>query len=166
MNSPLKLFFYSSILVNNNILLEIYCENIEVAFFNCDFFYSLYYFSFLSSIRFFLFLFSCFFSSTHVYPLLSLSTILIFLFYFIPEHILQLSFLPFLFLLNSRTFSRSLCDTSHIILLAFSFHYLQTHIDMHGKKGEIALAPPHRHRCSSSSPLLLHHTHTSLFFFS
>ena len=151
MNSPLKLFFYLSILANNNILLKIYCENNEVAFLNCDFFYSLYYFSFLSSISFFLFLFSCFFSCTHVYPLLSLSTILIFLFYFIPEHILQLSFLLFLFLLNSRTFSSSFYDTSHIILLAFSFHYLQTHTDTHGEKGEIALAPPyHIHRSFSS----------------
>ena len=100
---------------------------------------------------FFLFLFSCFFSCTHVYPLLSLSTILIFLFYFIPEHILQLSFLLFLFLLNSRTFSSSFYDTSHIILLAFSFHYLQTHTDMHGEKGEIALTPPYHIRRSFSS---------------
>ena len=74
-------------------------------------FYSLYYFSFLSSIRFFFsfsfffsfFFFYCFFSSTPVYPLLSLSSLLIFFFYLIPEHILQLSvFLRFLFLLDSE----------------------------------------------------------------
>ena len=28
LNSPLKLFFYSPILTNNNLLLKIYCENI------------------------------------------------------------------------------------------------------------------------------------------
>ena len=28
LNSPLKLFFYSPILANNNLLLKIYCENI------------------------------------------------------------------------------------------------------------------------------------------
>ena len=74
-------------------------------------FYSLYYFSFLSSICFFFsfsfffsfFFFYCFFSSTPVYPLLSLSSLLIFFFYLIPEHILQLSvFLRFLFLLDSE----------------------------------------------------------------
>ena len=32
LNSPLKLFFYPLILVNNNLLLKIYCENIVVAF--------------------------------------------------------------------------------------------------------------------------------------
>ena len=34
LNSLLKLFFYSSILTNNNLLLKIYCENIVVAFLN------------------------------------------------------------------------------------------------------------------------------------
>ena len=31
LNSLLKLFFYSPILANNNLLLNIYCENIVVA---------------------------------------------------------------------------------------------------------------------------------------
>ena len=66
-----------------------------------------------------------------------------------------LSFSTFFFLFSFSTwfhkFSSSLCDTSHIILLAFWCHYLQTHIDTHGEKGEIAFAPPHRHRCSFSS---------------
>ena len=49
------------------------------------------------------FFFYCFFSSTPVYPLLSLSSLLIFFFYLIPEHILQLSvFLRFLLLLDSE----------------------------------------------------------------
>ena len=37
LNPPLKLFFYSPILVNNNLLLKIYCENIVVAFLNGHF---------------------------------------------------------------------------------------------------------------------------------
>ena len=35
LNPLLKLFFYSSILANNNLLLKIYCENIVVVFLNC-----------------------------------------------------------------------------------------------------------------------------------
>ena len=34
LNSPLKLFFYSPILTNNNLLLEIYYKNIVVTFLN------------------------------------------------------------------------------------------------------------------------------------
>ena len=34
LNPSLKLFFYLSILANNNLLLKIYCENIVVAFLN------------------------------------------------------------------------------------------------------------------------------------
>ena len=37
LNPPLKLFFYSPILTNNNLLLKIYCENIVVTFLNFDF---------------------------------------------------------------------------------------------------------------------------------
>ena len=37
LNSPLKLFFYSPILVINNLLLKIFCENIVVVFLNCHF---------------------------------------------------------------------------------------------------------------------------------
>ena len=37
LNPLLKLFFYSPILANNNLLLKIYCENIVVAFINCHF---------------------------------------------------------------------------------------------------------------------------------
>ena len=37
LNLPLKLFFYSLILTNNNLLLKIYCENIVVAFLNGHF---------------------------------------------------------------------------------------------------------------------------------
>ena len=34
LNPPLKLFFYSAILIDNNLLLKIYCEIIIVAFLN------------------------------------------------------------------------------------------------------------------------------------
>ena len=37
LNSTLKLFFFSPILTNNNLLLKIYCENILVKFLNQDF---------------------------------------------------------------------------------------------------------------------------------
>ena len=65
LNPPLKLFLYSLILTNNNLLLEIYCENIVVVFFNQDFLFFILFF-FLPFhfhphfISFFLFSFSCF----------------------------------------------------------------------------------------------------------
>ena len=84
LNLPLKLFFYSSILANNNLLLKIYCENIVVTFLNCHFLFFILFFSshHLSSIS------SSFFSSTHVYPLSSLSSTfsLLVLFFYTPEH--------------------------------------------------------------------------------
>ena len=60
LNSSLKLFFYSPILTNNNLLLKIYCENIVVIFLKI--FHSLYYFSFLNLYFIHTFLFSFFFS--------------------------------------------------------------------------------------------------------
>ena len=73
LNPLLKLFFYSSILINNNLLLKIYCKNIVVIFFNLDFF--IFYIIFLPTISFsstfpfmfFLFSFSCF-SPPHKCP--------------------------------------------------------------------------------------------------
>ena len=38
LNPPLKLFFYSSILAINNLLLKIYCENIVIVFLDFHFF--------------------------------------------------------------------------------------------------------------------------------
>ena len=65
LNPPLKLFFYSPILTNNNLLLKIYCENIVVKFLNYIF-YSLYYFPFSPpSFHPYVFLFSSF-SPPHV----------------------------------------------------------------------------------------------------
>ena len=43
-NPPLKLFFYSLILANNNLLLKIYCENIVIAFLNCHFLFFILFF--------------------------------------------------------------------------------------------------------------------------
>ena len=44
LNPPLKLFFYSLILTNNNLLLKIYCENIAVKFLNQDFLFFILFF--------------------------------------------------------------------------------------------------------------------------
>ena len=67
LNPSLKLFFYSPMLVNNNMLFKIYCENIVVTFFNCHFLLFILFFLSFSSIPLFFYLF--FFSTTHVYPL-------------------------------------------------------------------------------------------------
>ena len=53
LNPPLKLFFYSLKLANNNFFLKIYCENIVVAFFNCHFLFFILIFLSISSICFF-----------------------------------------------------------------------------------------------------------------
>ena len=77
LNPLLKLFFYSPILTNNNLLLKIYCENIIV----------------ISQIGFFiLYIISLF--SLFISPI---CFCFFFLFFFL--------FLIFLFLLDSRTFS-------------------------------------------------------------
>ena len=71
--------------------------------------------------------------------------------YFSSSLILCSLFLFFLFLLDSINSLALSVILDSIILLAFWCHYLQTHTDTHGEKGEIVFAPPHRHRCSSSS---------------
>ena len=114
LNPPLKLFFYSSILANNNLLLKIYCENIVVTFLNYNLF--IIFPNLITSIRFFLFFIlfyfilffvSWFFLHHTSIPLPSLSTLL-FLFlvhYGSHFHFLQLShsfssiFLIFIFLI-------------------------------------------------------------------
>ena len=67
LNPLLKLYFYSLILANNNMLLKTYCENIVVAFLNCHFFFFILFFLsfFPSSIHFFFF--SLDFSPPHMY---------------------------------------------------------------------------------------------------
>ena len=76
LNLPLKLFFYSPILANNNLLLKIYCENIVVIFLNFHFlffilFFSSHHLSSISSSFFFSFFFSWFFLHHTRIPLLS-----------------------------------------------------------------------------------------------
>ena len=109
-NPPLKLFFYSLILTNNNLLLKIYCENIVVAFL---FFF---FFSFLNYIHTFLsllFFFLLDFSPPHMYPTHifiypSFSFSSSFRISLSPALSLKLSiFLLFLFLLDFRTLSSS-----------------------------------------------------------
>ena len=116
LNSRLKLYFYSLILANNNMLLKIYCENIVVAFLNCHFFFFILFFIsfFLSSIRFFFF--SLDFSPPHTYTHISPSSPF-FLYFPLVQNLplsffLQLSilFFFFLFLLDSKILSISLCD--------------------------------------------------------
>ena len=63
LNPPLKLFFYSPILTNNNLLLKIYCENIVVTFLNCHFLFFILFFLSLFHSYFFS---PGFFSTTHV----------------------------------------------------------------------------------------------------
>ena len=99
LNPPLKLYFYSPILTNNNMLLKIYFENIVIKFLNCHFFFFILFFlsSFLSSIcfLFFSFFFSLDFSPPHTYTHISPSSPFSF-FYKFP--------------LDSKTLFSSLCD--------------------------------------------------------
>ena len=90
LNPSLKLFFYLPILTNNNLLLKIYCENIVIRFLNCHFlFFILFFLYFIHTFFYFPFLFLSFFSTTHVYPLLYLSSFFFSYFFFffslIPE---------------------------------------------------------------------------------
>ena len=97
LNPLLKLFFYSPILANNNILLKIYCENIVVAFFNCHFLFFILFFLSISSIRFFFFFLFFFLHHTCIPTLAPF----FFFFYLIPDHFLHLS----LFLSLALSFS-------------------------------------------------------------
>ena len=86
-------------------LLKIYCENIVVAFLNCHFLFFILFFLSISSIHFFfLFFFLLFFLHHTRIPILAP-----FLFLFLLE-ISDLSLSLSLSLLDSRTFSSSLCD--------------------------------------------------------
>ena len=76
LNPPLKLFFYSPILTNNNLLLKIYCKNIvkilcqyfSIRIFYFLFYFSSFHFSFIQThfFSFFSFFFFLFFSSIQV----------------------------------------------------------------------------------------------------
>ena len=116
---------------------------------------------FLSSTRFLLLFFSCILSTTHVYPSL-VHPLLFFFFSLLPldsRSSLTLSFSSSLIFLSLslffffpfptwfHKFSSSLCDMSHIILLAFWCHYLQTH--------RHAWRERRNHICSTTPPPLL-----------
>ena len=95
LNPLLKLYFYSPILANNNMLLKIYCENIIVEFLNCPFFFLYIIFPFFLSIIhtfFFSFFFSLDFSPPHTYTHISLSSPLFFLYFPLSRTSLSLSF--------------------------------------------------------------------------
>ena len=95
LNPPLKLFFYSPILNNNNLLLKIYCENIVVLFFDYDFLFFILFF--FLSFHFHPFTFHFFFS----------------FFFFLLFSSTQVSNPPsFIFFFTSRTFQQLICFTS------------------------------------------------------
>ena len=135
LNPLLKLFFYSPILANNNLLLKIYCENIVVAFLNCDFLLFVLFFPshHLSSILFF-FSFLLVFSLAHTYP----TTFLYLPSFSFSSSVRSISsaislsfssslFFNFLFLLDSRTHSPSI---SHKQILS------HTHTDCRQRSGD------------------------------
>ena len=74
-----------------------------------------------------------------------------FLSHYFSSSLILCFFFLFLFLLDSINSLALSVILDSIILLAFLCHYLQTHTDTHGEKGEIVFAPAHHHRCSSSS---------------
>ena len=106
LNRPLKLFFYSPILTNNNLLLKIYCENIVIVF---PFFYP------YVSI-FFLFLFSLFFLKTRIPIYIILS------FFFLFSFFSQLS--------TSKTYI-SISFSSSLLFYSFSFLFLPLSSNTH-----------------------------------
>ena len=123
LNSLLKLFFYSLILANNNLLLKIYCKNIVVAFLNCIFHFFLSIIRFLFFFFFFFLFFSLNFSPPHMYthylqPLLFLFSPLSTSFQNLPpsfflQHFVRSSRSTFLFFLffSSSTQARALSHT-------------------------------------------------------
>ena len=123
-------------------LLKIYYENIVVAFLNCYFlfFILLLYFSIHPYVSF-LFFFSCFFSTTHIYPLLSPSSPL-FLYFF------------FFFYLIAKPLSLSFSSSLFFYFFFFFFYLIPEHslalcVIRNRERGrerknnrEILLAPP------------------------
>ena len=136
LNPLLKLFFYSPILSNNNLLLKIYCENIIIAFLNCNFVFFILFFpsqhldTFLLLYSFFFFFFSlCFFSTTHVSHSFPLSTFFFFFFYIIPYHFC-----------SSLSLSLSFSSSLFFYFFCFYFYFLSssahfTHTHTHSRHG-------------------------------
>ena len=84
LNLPLKLFFYSPILINSNLLLKIYCENIVVTFLDYDFLFIMLFLISQPLFHPYVFYFSSF-SPPHTLSL-SLSPFFSFFFSLIQEH--------------------------------------------------------------------------------
>ena len=84
LNLLLKLFFYSPILANNNLLLKIYCENIVVTFLNCHFFFFLFFsfLNFIHTVYFIYLLFQIHFSTASLSSSPSHLNIIFFIHYF------------------------------------------------------------------------------------
>ena len=139
LNLSLKLFFYSLILTNNNLLLKIYYENIVKILWQ-------YFHSFIHMFPFF---FSFFFCTTHVYPYISSSP-----FFFSTFHFQNL---PLYFFFQLSPFLLFFFSFSTII-----FKHTQTRMERKEKSPLLhhtAIdAPPHR--CYSTT------THIRLYFFS
>ena len=114
LNPLLKLFFYSPILSNNNPLLKIYCENIVVAFLNCNFLF-----------------FILFFPSHHLDTFL----LLFFSSWFFLHHprIPLLSFIYLLFL-SLLVHSGSFLQLS-LSLFFYLFYFYFTHTHTHSRPG-------------------------------
>ena len=143
LNPPLKLFFYSPILTNNNLLLKIYCENIVVTFLNQDFLlFILFLISLISFHSYVSFLFSCFsppHTLSYLYPPLLL-------FFFSP---------PFKNILAALILSLSL-SLSLSYFFIFYFYFLldsKTFIPNAIQMGHLPpkIVGPAQSRCSSSS---------------
>ena len=152
LNPPLKLFFYSPILTNNNLLLKIYCENIVVVFFNQDFlffilfFFLSFHFNPYTFHFFFSFFFFLFFSSTQVSSVHS---------YLYPP------FFYFLFHLKNipaTTFTLHQRERERVCCSSAAPSPMEIKVAKRTKSVEISIhhaALPHlpTHRRSSSSPL-------------
>ena len=98
LNPLLKLYFYSPILANNNMLLKIYCENVIVEFLNCPFFFLYIIFPFFLSIihTFLLFFLLIFLHHTRIHYIPILSPFFFSTFHFLEPPFIFLS--PTLFL--------------------------------------------------------------------
>ena len=131
MNPPLKLYFYSLILTNNNILLKIYCENIIIAFLNWYFlFFILFFLSFLKKFHSssFFFFFPSYFSPSHTYTHISPSSLFLLYFPLDSRTSLSLSFSSSLAIFSSVRTKLSLFP----IIPNFQFdsipaHFLENH---------------------------------------
>ena len=121
-----KIIFFSPILINNNLSLKIYCENIVIAFLNFNFSFFIlffpYLFTFFSSIfpsSSFFFLFFPLFSPPHTYP----SNYFLFLFLF--------SFLsPFSLPRHSRTFHFSFLFFLFSFFPFFPYHFFLQNVPL------------------------------------